>query len=432
MNRWVCACLVALLCSGASISFAQNGSSKGLSIPNALDPTRAELEKKKAAWQKFLSAISKSKKISILFDIDLKKTPPFVSIDDKKKDASLLRTLAYSSGTEWKQIKNIQTFTRRNKGLIEDINECVKWLNSVSESDKEALFADGIDYRTIDPKVQNTLMRLASVDGAMPFAISDNKEKVSIGLRFAPQVSFVDPKNNQRKTINILPDSELKGKPPTRELPVADASVEKIEVLQSSEEDELDFGTGSLADLKSILEVVGEIFDVTYKVDDRISSNLYFISGRFSKEKFEEAIVSVSTVPGVELRSGIDQKNVAALMESLDGILKNQEVDVSGFQDRFGLGDNGKGRSNAPEKLDVNSFLANKTVMAGSLMDKNPGLAQFLKSRGVDASMQIELRSGLSLGILCSGFHFLEGGSGAINGQAVGAAAANKTVIRLK
>lgn len=392
-----------------------------------------ETERKLRIWTWSLSQIAAREKANLFVDVSLDSTPPYAGYD-KPCGVAAMKALARAVKRTWKQIDGIQTFSRMGVwSQKEEIAAALSWVNSLTPEHFSELMGGTITLDQLDESQQDLMQSLNGWEPDMNFALLGKSQTQQIRLTLSPKVQYRDPQTGELKTISLpcRPERALSGK--------AAKPSEPTHALGSPEVGELDFGKGVTLSLTNIVDKAQKAYSVRYIVDERVANTWYFVSGRYSRKGFEQALANVSMVPPVRLMQTARSDrhgDLAALRERLKGEGK-QKLDVTRLRDNIqkrGSDDIDllNQKYGKKEEMESEDFLQGKTVRCSDLCQGKPGLTAYFENNGLKPDTLLTLSADFVLAIQSEGKHLMSNGYSEVDGQPVPTYALNETLIGLE
>lgn len=399
---------------------------------------RDEGVEKVRSWQEVLSGVAQKENAALFFDVTPNQSPPFMKYSGPR-GAAAMRMLAMATGRTWRQLNGVQTFSRNGRSFATDyypaLERVIAWVRSLNPTDREALLNGTLHMSQIEPETRDNLIRIVGLqDPAMYFVLLDEGDNASIRLHIVPSLQYVHPKLGKLHSTTLFPDPVFSQ---AKDVPVAGNVPEPAaEPLGQPAAGPLDFGKGSILDLRRILQMAGDAFGVTYRFDGRVAENLYFVSGRLTRPAFEDALRQVTTVEPAQpktpqqgeprnIRPSADAPLLRTVLNGgLQGQFPNGIVDLNWTRERLVLqslqalhaktGVAGSAdvdrefkrltaQFGPTESMSIQDFLDGKQYTVAQLGQGRPGLRAELVNRGLQPDTMTTLRVGLILEIQNTG-----------------------------
>lgn len=252
------------------------------------------------AFESEVKRIGVLEHVSIFMDVG--KTVPKPSTPRVKQGVWSMINLAAFSDREWIQTEGVQLFVRRQREhetpLLDQQLAVAQILDSLGDDGLRAAMGDGVSLASLPPTDLSKLISMAfNWSGVTQSSSSDEphatfeaiKNRVSnTSLRIRPLSKFVtvDEAGNKRTVYDTKGLVETQKQTSTYIEPERTAEF-KMALQFALDDGDLDFGEGRLLSVEELLEIAREEFKVRYHVDSRVLDEILFVSGRYTKSRFE-------------------------------------------------------------------------------------------------------------------------------------------------
>ena len=338
--------------------------------------------------------------------------------------AGSMKALAFTCLRAWKQVREVQAFSRVGVGQVrDDVDSLIAWIASLSDAEFRDLLAGRMVLADLDTAARRPVDGVISANPDMSYVFLGNEDVTRVSLKPSLAMTYTDAASGATKCVQFEqyghmrspnvpaePDLVRRG-PRARALP-----------LDAAPTGDLDFGKGEILTLHEIAGRAGRAFGAAYDVDGRIARSNYFVSGKYDAASFDEALEYVTAVPGAKPRT--TAKDVSGEIERIKAMYRRlgpKGIDTTGL--RYEMPASVLPQLNAiaakygaAEQLDTSGFFAQQTAPAAKLADGMPGFASFLQTSGVRPDTVLALDFTLVLVISCPGLHASSTFSYSING----------------
>lgn len=372
--RWAVLCLATCL---AAISPGQ--------------PADPELDKRIAAWEKYLAEALANAKTSIIVDVDTRTTPPpALQGLEGVHERNLVEGLASVTNRELVEGSHGVAFKRAWPTGVrpwDSTTAILEWLTGKGAQYLDRLGGDGMAFSELDSASQKLLLANAGNSGVVSAIL--RHDFVHVKVRANPHVEYTDT-TGARRIAGMFYDNDhpqqrarldavySSYKPPRPSAPKnLPAPVGEIR-----------FSPGKLFTVNELSRELRTKHQVRIQYDARLGESHLFVQGMFSGESIIDVLRAVLTTQEPSLLKSPPDVN-----KILGDLFSNPAL-AGLAQHRFG-GD--------MDALDPHLFVRGETANLGDLARMSPWIKGWAQQVGLSLDSSVRLRAGLSVSLWAAG-----------------------------
>ena len=372
-----------------------------LAASSAGQPADPELEKRIAAWEKYLAEALANAKTSIIVDVDTRTAPPPpLQGLEGVHERNLMDGLASVTNRELVEGSHGLAFKRSWPPGVrpwDSTTTILEWLTGRGAQYLDRLGGDGMAFTELDPASQKLLLANAGNSGVVS-AILRN-DFVHVKLRANPNIEYTD-RAGVRRMAGMFYDNDHPQQRARLDAVYASYKPPKPSAPKDLPPPvgEIRFSPGKLFTVNELSRELRTKHQVRIQYDARLGESHLFVQGAFSGESVMDLLQSVLTTQEPSLLKSPPDVN------KILGDLFGNPALAGLAQHRFG-GD--------MDALDPHLFVKGETANLGDLARMSPWIKGWAQQVGLSMDNSVRLRAGLGVGLWAAGstiFHIDEQG----------------------
>ncbi len=238
------------------------------------------------------------------------------------------RILASQLHRSYKQVAGAQAFSRRASGGISPTYVRGLWAELLSNLGPAAIQKAARGELTTDELAAAERSQLLSLAAAFPqlagAVCAGRPLKLSVHVEAG--MRYTDPRTGEQAHFTIPHPL------PTEETPLTQSSKpgNKMDVDQAPPDGELDMKKGEVLGLAELLSRASKAFKTPFAWDGRLSNTFFFVSGRYTLDRFRDCLREVADVPPIDVGASSSLAEAKMLDDLLKGPL-SKLLDTKGF-----------------------------------------------------------------------------------------------------
>ncbi len=262
------------------------------------EPASTDIE---SQWQKYLSRIVLSEKVSLAFDMSPATVPK--STDETFGEFGL-DLLAQRTNRVRLEIDGVQVFVRKQPELSNGLNAAafrlLRTLCDLDDALLKELCTTGVDMAQLPESAMRELLLSLPLEPSACMRVARG-ESMRVAVDLAAKYSLIDPTSSKGRSGLLLGDrfGAWINSPRSTERGAEHKKVSSnlTRPLKPSPTDgTLDFGGGEVLTLEDVTKKASGAFSTSYFYDSRLKESKYFFAGKFNRKRFEDTVAALLKV----------------------------------------------------------------------------------------------------------------------------------------